>query len=71
MKHPNHSDANGVYTDEASEAEGLEPLTLEDARNYMRGQLEDQRYAKNPNSLYSGNRWYRHYYRHIRRNTHH
>lgn len=34
------NDANGVYTDEASEAEGLEPLTLDDARNYMREQLE-------------------------------
>lgn len=34
------NDANGVYTDEASEAEGLEPLTLDDARNYMRAQME-------------------------------
>lgn len=34
------NDSNGVYTDEASEAEGLAPLTLKDARNYMREQLE-------------------------------
>jgi len=34
------NDANGVYTDEDSEAEGLEPLTLEQAREYMRNQME-------------------------------
>lgn len=34
------NDANGVYTDEDSEAEGLDPLTLEQAREYMRNQME-------------------------------
>jgi len=34
------NDANGIYTDEDSEAEGLEPLTLEQAREYMRNQME-------------------------------
>ena len=34
------NDANGVYTDEDSEAEGLDPLTLEQARQYMRDQME-------------------------------
>jgi len=34
------NDANGVYTDEASKAEGLEPLTLEQARSIMRDQLQ-------------------------------
>ncbi|QFS86586.1 MULTISPECIES: hypothetical protein [unclassified Marinobacter] len=35
------NDANGVYTDEDSAAEGYEPLTLEQARELMRGQIED------------------------------
>lgn len=34
------NDANGVYTDEDSEAEGFAPLTLEQARDYMRTQME-------------------------------
>jgi hypothetical protein len=34
------NDGNGVYTDQDSEAEGYDPLTLEKAREIMRGILE-------------------------------
>ena len=34
-------DPNGVYTDEDSEAEGMSPLTLDEARQIMRDQLAE------------------------------
>lgn len=34
------NDPNGVYSDEASAAEGLDPIPLEQARDYMRAQIE-------------------------------
>lgn len=37
------NDGNGVYTDEDSEAEGYEPLTLDHARSAMRKVLERDR----------------------------
>ena len=34
------NDSNGVYTDQDSIDEGLEPLTIEQARDIMRSQME-------------------------------
>ena len=36
-----HDNGNGVYTDEDSEREGLEPLTLDEARQTMLDQLDE------------------------------
>ena len=36
-----HDNDNGVYTDEDSEREGLEPLTLSEARQIMLDQLDE------------------------------
>lgn len=35
------NDSNGTYTDESSKAEGLEPLTKEEALQIALGQLEE------------------------------
>lgn len=35
------NDANGIYTDEQAADEGMPPLTLEQARDLMRGQIEE------------------------------
>jgi len=34
------NDPNGVYTDEDSELDGYSPMTLEEARDIMRGQID-------------------------------